>query len=34
MTKAIPYFDNTNFCPVKALNKWVVAAEVKEGQMF
>ncbi|MDB4119394.1 tyrosine-type recombinase/integrase [Candidatus Pelagibacter sp.] len=34
MTKAIPYFDNTNFCPVKALNKWVVAAELKEGKIF
>jgi len=34
MTKAIPYFDNINFCPVKALNKWVVAAELKEGKIF
>ena len=34
MTKAIPYFDNINFCPVKALNKWVVEAELKEGKIF
>jgi site-specific recombinase XerD len=34
MTKAIPYFDNINFCPVKALNKWVVEAEIKEGKIF
>ena len=34
MTKAIPYFDNINFCPVKALNKWVVEAEFKEGKIF
>ena len=34
MTKAIPYFDNMNFCPVKALNKWVVEAEIKEGKIF
>jgi site-specific recombinase XerD len=34
MTKAIPYFDNINFCPVKALNKWVVDAEIKEGKIF
>ena len=34
MTKAIPYFDNINFCPVKALNKWVVEAELKDGRIF
>ena len=34
MTKAIPYFDNIHFCPVKALNKWVVEAEIKEGKIF
>jgi site-specific recombinase XerD len=34
MTKAIPYFDNINFCPVKALNKWIVEAELKEGKIF
>ena len=34
MTKAIPYFDNINFCPVKALNQWVVEAELKEGKIF
>ena len=34
MTKAIPYFDNINFCPAKALNKWVVEAELKEGKIF
>jgi site-specific recombinase XerD len=34
MTKAIPYFDNINFCPVKALNKWVVESELKEGKIF
>jgi len=34
MTKAIPYFDNINFCPVKALNKWVLEAELKEGKIF
>ena len=34
MTKAIPYFDNINFCPVKALNKWVVEAELKNGKIF
>ena len=34
MTKAIPYFNNINFCPVKALNKWVVEAELKDGKIF
>ena len=34
MTKAIPYFDSINFCPVKALNKWVVVAELKNGKIF
>ena len=34
MTKAIPYFENINFCPVKALKKWVVDAELKDGKIF
>ena len=34
MTKAIPYFDNKNFCPVKSLNKWIVEAELKHGKIF
>ena len=34
MTKAIPYFDNENFCAVKSLNKWIVEAELKEGKIF
>ena len=34
MTKAIPYFDNENFCPVKSLKKWVAEAELKEGKIF
>ena len=34
MTKAIPYFDNENFCPVKSLNKWIAEAELREGKIF
>ena len=34
MIKAIPYFDNENFCAVKSLNKWIVEAELKEGKIF
>ena len=34
MTKAIPYFENENFCPVKLLNKWILEAELKKGKIF
>ena len=34
MIKAIPYFDNENFCPVKALDKWIVETELKDGKIF
>jgi len=34
MTKAIPYFDNKNFCPVTALKNWVDKAKIKSGKLF
>ena len=34
MIKAIPYFDNENFCPVKFLNKWILESELKNGKIF
>jgi len=34
MTKAIPYFDNENFCPVKTLKMWVELAKLKNGKIF
>ena len=34
MTKAIPYFDNENFCPVKALKKWIEIFDLKKGKIF
>jgi len=34
MTKAIPYFDSENYCPVKALNKWIEKADLKDGKIF
>ena len=34
MTKAIPYFDNENFCPAKALKKWIEEADIKNGKIF
>jgi len=34
MTKAIPYFDNINFCPVKSLKNWIEVSELKKGKIF
>ena len=34
MTKAIPYFDNKNFCPVKSLKNWIEVSELKKGKVF
>jgi hypothetical protein len=30
MIKAIPYFDNSEFCPVKSLKKWIEYLEIRE----
>ena len=34
MTKAIPYFDNHNFCPVLALKNWMELVDIKNGKIF
>ena len=34
MRKAIPYFDNTQFCPVIALKKWIDAFEKNQNKIF
>ncbi len=34
MTKAIPYFINENYCPVKALKNWINQGNIKEGKIF
>ena len=34
MTKAIPYFDNINFCPVKSLKNWIKVSGLKKGKIF
>ena len=34
MTKAIPYFDSENFCPVISLKKWIEIIDFKEGRIF
>jgi len=34
MIKAIPYFDNENFCPVTTLKKWIDKTEIRSGKLF
>jgi len=34
MTKAIPYFDNKDFCPVIALKNWIEIIELRSGKIF
>jgi site-specific recombinase XerD len=34
MTKAIPYFENENFCPVKALKNWTETIDLKNNKVF
>ena len=34
MTKAIPYFDNREFCPVTNLKKWIDYTKDKSGKIF
>jgi site-specific recombinase XerD len=34
MTKAIPYFENEDFCPVIALKNWIEVSEIKKNKIF
>ena len=34
MIKAIPYFENKNFCPVVNLKKWIDYSVIKSGKIF
>ena len=34
MTKAIPYFDNEDFCPVKSLRLWITQSNINFGKIF
>ena len=34
MTKAIPYFDNKDFCPVIALKNWIEISALRNGKIF
>ena len=34
LIKAIPYFNDENFCPVNALKKWLKHSKIKKGKIF
>ena len=34
MTKGIPYFTNSEYCPVVSLKKWIEKSEIKSGKIF
>ena len=34
LTKALPYFTNPEFCPVKHLNLWITQSNIKDGKIF
>jgi len=34
MTKGIPYFSNSDFCPVISLKNWIEESETKSGKIF
>jgi len=33
-TKALPYFDNTQYCPVLSLKKWIEISKITSGAVF
>jgi len=34
MTKGIPYFTNSEYCPVVSLKKWIEISKIKSGKIF
>jgi len=34
LTKALPYFDNSKFCPVVSLKKWIEISKISSGPLF
>jgi site-specific recombinase XerD len=32
--KALPYFDNTQYCPVKSIEKWIKISKINSGSLF
>ena len=33
-TKALPYFDNSQYCPVVSLKKWIAISKITSGALF
>ena len=34
LVKALPYFDNTRYCPVLSLHKWIEISKINTGPLF
>ena len=34
LTKGIPYFDNTLYCPVTTVQRWINLSKIKKGSLF
>ena len=34
LTKALPYFDNSQYCPVVSLKKWIEVSKIRSGPVF
>ncbi len=34
LVKALPYFDNNQYCPVKSVKKWLEISKIKSGSLF
>ena len=34
LMKAIPYFDNSTYCPVKSIEKWIKLSKITTGSLF
>ncbi len=34
LTKALPYFDNSQYCPVVTLKQWLEVSKIKSGPLF
>ena len=34
MTKGIPYFSNSEYCPVISLKKWIEISKIETGKIF
>jgi hypothetical protein len=32
--KGLPYFDNSQYCPVLSLKKWIEVSNIKYGPLF